>query len=369
LRTDIFVYKRKIMIDAETHPLAQRDAYTDDQLASYLSALRQNLSAPKSLPAAFQDVHSLHKAARSSPLATLSTLMKFHLAAIPWGSLKIHYSPTHTLTLSPPDQLFNKLITRRFGGYCMEQNLFFSHILRSLGYEVYLTGARISLAVNAPPERTEVEKDGYMGFEHMVIFALINDGGQERKYVVDVGYGAFNALEPILLKECEECACQPGTIGRLVRRLVAASSLRRKTEMWVFQNKFVGKEDVGEEGWTNAYCFGEMEWFQTDFEVSNYRTSMDPTSWFRREFILTRMVARGERGIEAEGKGDAEIVGSVTFMGGNLTKRIGGGKSETIKECVTEQERVEMLREWFGIELSAEERESIRGWKSALKLK
>jgi arylamine N-acetyltransferase len=356
------------MIDAEAHPLTQRDTYTDDQLASYLKTLLQNLSSTSTLPAAFQDVPSLHKAARSSPLSTLSTLMKLHLAAIPWGSLKIHYSPSHSLPLSPPDQLFNKLITRRLGGYCMEQNLFFSHILRSLGYEVYLSGARISLAVNAPPERTDAEKDGYMGFEHMVIFALIEEGGEERNYVVDVGYGAFNALEPILLKEGEECICQPGTIGRLVRRPVAASSLRRKTEMWVFQNKFVGKDDVGEDGWTNAYCFGEMEWFQTDFEVSSYRTSMDPTSWFRREFLLTRMIARGEQGVNAEGDGDAEIVGSVTFMGGNLTKRIGGGKSETIKECETEEDRVKMLKEWFGIKLSDEEREAIRGWKSALKM-
>jgi arylamine N-acetyltransferase len=356
------------MIEAETHPLTQRDAYTDNQLALYLSALLKNLTFPTTLPAAIQDVHSLHKAARSSPLSTLSTLMKLHLAAIPWGSLKIHYSPSHTLPLSPPDQLFDKLITRRFGGYCMEQNLFFSHVLRSLGYEVYLTGARISLAVNAPPERSEAEKDGYMGFEHMVIFALIEEGGEERKYVVDVGYGAFNALEPILLKEGEECACQPGTVGRLVRRPIAASSLRSKTEMWVFQNKFVGKEDGGDNGWTNAYCFGEMEWFQTDFEVSNYRTSMDPTSWFRREFILTRMVARGENVLSAKGQTDAEIVGSITFMGGNLTKRIAGGKSETIKQCETEEERVEMLREWFGIGLSEEEREAIRSSKSALKM-
>lgn len=370
------------MVDTNcpTHPLAERPTYTDDQLSQYLQHLHYHLPPSVSLPTAFQDVASLHHAARVSPLSTLSTLMKLHLSATPWGSLALHYSPTHTLPLTPPSHLFEKLITRRIGGYCMEHNLFFSHILRSLGYELYLTGARISHAVNADPSRSDAEKDGYGGFEHMLIIALVDDGSGhgERKYVVDVGYGAYNALAPLLLREYEEWACQPGSIGRVVRRSIAASTQRNKQEMWVFQNKTVGKKKVhetgegdgerkGEGGWTNAYCFAEMEWFQTDFEVSNYRTSMDPSSWFRNMFILTRMVLRGEEGMEGEGGDVLDVVGSVTFTDGVLSKRIGGGKSEKIRECETEGERVDLLRKWFGVELTQEEREGIRGWKSELK--
>lgn len=38
-----------------------------------------------------------------------------------------------------------------------------------------------------------------------------------------------------------------------------------------------------------------------------------------------------------------------------------GGKTQVVKVCKTEAERVEALREYFGIELTEEEREGIRG--------
>lgn len=37
------------------------------------------------------------------------------------------------------------VIGRGRGGYCMENCVFFNHILRACGFETYLTGARIRL--------------------------------------------------------------------------------------------------------------------------------------------------------------------------------------------------------------------------------
>ena len=358
------------MADADIHPLAQRPTYSEPQLKEYVSHLHRNIPKQQSL-----SLSTLQSEIKSSPIAALGKLMRLHLASVPWGNLALHYTPTHILPLSPPNYLFKKLVTRNFGGYCMEQNLLFSNILRSLRYDVYLTGARISHSVG---DTRGKNADGYGGFEHMVIFMLIGDA----KYLVDVGFGSGNALAPVLLKEGEEVKCQPGMVGRVVRRPLAASTLRGAgtQDWWVFQNKIEGKDDVGEGGWTNAYCFGEMEWFEEDFAVSNYKTSQSPRSWFTYTFVVTRMILKGEKadgekvqveqggasGKEKEGK-EVELVGSVTMFGGRLTRRIGGGGSEVLKDFRSEAERVEMLREWFGVELREEEREGIKGVVTELK--
>ena len=257
----------------------------------------------------------------------------------------------------------------------MEQNLLFTNVLRTLGYDLYLTGGRISHSVG---DTRGKHPDGYGGFEHMLILITI----EHQKYLVDVGFGGGNALGPVLLREGEEVTCQPGIVGRVVKRPLAASTQKSKEMWWVFQNKVVGKEDVGEQGWTNAYCFNEMEWFEEDFATSNHKTSTSPRSWFTYTFVITRMILEGEEAAgggpehrhlngevgtkEGEEEGVA-VLGSVTLFGGTLTRRIGGGESEVLMECKSEADRVEMLRRWFGIELREDEREGISGMSTELK--
>jgi arylamine N-acetyltransferase len=43
-----------------------------------------------------------------------------------------------------PDDLFYKLVERGFGGYCMENTNLFGTVLRSLGYRLYTTAARVN---------------------------------------------------------------------------------------------------------------------------------------------------------------------------------------------------------------------------------
>lgn len=73
----------------------------------------------------------------------LDLLMKQHLTNIPFENLDLHYSQSKTIPLHPVI-LFRKIVqsTGR-GGYCMENNTIFACLLRSLGYDLYLTGARI----------------------------------------------------------------------------------------------------------------------------------------------------------------------------------------------------------------------------------
>lgn len=68
------------------------------------------------------------------------------MARVPFENLALHYSTHHNVILDL-DFLFEKMVTRGMGGYCMENNRFFATILRTLGYTVLSGGARVSNAV------------------------------------------------------------------------------------------------------------------------------------------------------------------------------------------------------------------------------
>jgi hypothetical protein len=71
---------------------------------------------------------------RKPDLQLLAALKRHHPASIPFENLALHYSPPpHTISLDP-QVVYENFITRRCGGYCMEQNPFFAHMRRGLGF-------------------------------------------------------------------------------------------------------------------------------------------------------------------------------------------------------------------------------------------
>ena len=81
----------------------------------------------------------------------LSVLHTYQLSAIPYENLSIHYNPEHKNSLDP-QELYEKFMHNGRGGYCMENSIFFNHILGALGFNAYTAGARIRLRVNGVPE-------------------------------------------------------------------------------------------------------------------------------------------------------------------------------------------------------------------------
>lgn len=75
-------------------------------------------------------------------LRRLRQLMLRHIARVPFENVGIHYNPTHRLSLEL-DDLFDKIVVRSKGGYCVELNAFFAAILRGLGYTVLTVGGRV----------------------------------------------------------------------------------------------------------------------------------------------------------------------------------------------------------------------------------
>lgn len=110
---------------------------------TYTSAQIQKFFKRISLPSHLVDIFS-------SPdfepdLESLRQLQIYTVASIPFESLSLHYSPDHKICISP-SYLYNKFVEKdaERGGYCMEISTFFGTVLRSLGYNCWGSGARIS---------------------------------------------------------------------------------------------------------------------------------------------------------------------------------------------------------------------------------
>lgn len=57
---------------------------------------------------------------------------------------------------------------------------------------------------------------------------------------------------------------------------------------------------------------------------------------------------------------EERIIGKIMLVNGGVKKNL-GGKTETIKVCGREEERIRALKEYFGIELTREEQEGVKG--------
>jgi len=110
--------------------------------------------------------------------------------------------------------------------------------------------------------------------------------------------------------------------------------------------------------WSGGYCFTEFEWLPQDFEIINYRTSKDPKSWFTYKLALARTLIDEETRTKA--------IGMITLTERKVARRIGTGEKEVLVEAKSEAERVQALRQWFGIVLTPEEERGIRSMPSEI---
>ncbi|KAK4455210.1 hypothetical protein QBC34DRAFT_391793 [Podospora aff. communis PSN243] len=287
---------------------------------------------------------------RNAALALLHTLVTHQLATVPFESLSLHYSPTHTLSLHPQD-LFTKIVNRRRGGYCMENNTFFGAILRTIGFTVTPVGGRVSHATAGRPGT------GYMGWNHMVNLVTLStteDGQEEEKYLVDVGFGANGPVRPLLLTPGQETPAGIDAVRYKLRYEALPQHTDRSQRMWIYsyRNNADGK-------WLDAYAFAEMEFLPDDFAVMNLATSTLRTSFFVQSLFCVRMVVDGE----------GKPAGWTVLHGDKVTRRV-RGRVEAEEEFKSEEQRVDALQRWFGIVLDEVEKRGIRelpteirGWK------
>ena len=110
--------------------------------------------------------------ARGADLPALRHLQHAHLHAVPFENLDIRSGRALDLGEAA---LFDKIVSRRRGGICYEQNTLFAALLRALGFQVSLLAAEVGTG------------EGTFGpaFDHMALLVVID----ERRFLADVGFG------------------------------------------------------------------------------------------------------------------------------------------------------------------------------------
>ncbi|MDO4290828.1 MAG: arylamine N-acetyltransferase [Eggerthellaceae bacterium] len=135
------------------------------------------------------DADRFGSGALACDMETLSRLTFAHQCAVPFETVSIYRSGK--VPCVEVDALFDKLVTRRLGGFCFELNKLFEELLRTLGFDVRPCLCR---AVRG--------RDGRMPINHRGILALID--GAER--FADVGFGGPMAAGALTLVDGAEQA-------------------------------------------------------------------------------------------------------------------------------------------------------------------
>jgi N-hydroxyarylamine O-acetyltransferase len=199
----------------------------------------------------------------------LAELHRAHVAAIPFENL----DPRRGVAVSlEPADLEDKLVRRRRGGYCFEQNLLLKAALDAQGAQVDLFLARVRLGrpPGTPRPRT-----------HLVL-RVRADG---RDWHADVGYGRGTLLEPIPF----------GTGGPY------------EQSGWRYRVIQDGPELVlqtGQDaGWVDLYGFVPEPVPFIDVETSNWFTCTHPRSPFVTGLIVAAQRPDGTRLILSDWEG------------------------------------------------------------------
>ncbi len=140
---------------------------------------------------------------QSPDIATLGSIIARHAASIPFEAIDVLLGRRIDLS---PEAIDAKLIDRRRGGYCFEQNGLLQRVLMSLGYRVEPLMARVlwMREPEAPPP----------AWSHMALRVFVEDVS----YLVDVGFGSCVPTAPLRFDRTTSCPhrrLRPTLPGRL----------------------------------------------------------------------------------------------------------------------------------------------------------
>lgn len=186
----------------------------------------------------------------------LTTLHLLHPGAIPFENLDPLLGRRVRLDAV---SLSEKLVRRRRGGYCFEQNGLFSYILEALGFHVTPLAARVRLGLPSDAPQTPLT--------HMLTKVELPEG----PVLCDVGFGGQSPTAPLRLEPKLEQTTPHGTYR--FQTYAAGYELEMRTG----------------EGWAALYRFSEEPQSTTDYEVSNWYTSTHPGSFFTSSLVAARV--------------------------------------------------------------------------------
>ncbi|XP_046696291.1 arylamine N-acetyltransferase, pineal gland isozyme NAT-10-like isoform X1 [Silurus meridionalis] len=127
-------------------------------------------------------------------LATLRTVHKLHVMSISFENLSVHCGERNTMDLQI---VYEKIVKNHRGGWCCENNLLFSWVLREMGYKYTTLGCKVFNTL----------KNDFNPFNSHLINMVEIEG---KPYIADVSFGVscqiWHPLEMIAGKDQEQPA-------------------------------------------------------------------------------------------------------------------------------------------------------------------
>lgn len=174
----------------------------------------------------------------------------------------------------------------------------------------------------------------------MANIATIDD----KRYLVDVGYGADGPCTPLPLDSSAILYGLPNQQLRLEHKSLP-QHLDKSQRVWVYSQK------RGSEEWADIYHFPDVEFFPLDFDILNHH-AMTKSLW--ASTVVAQRFTLDEDGVK--------ISGTLLLVRGEL--KAGNSspqKMKVVKMMETEEQRLKTLEEHFSIILTEDERDAIKG--------
>ena len=228
----------------------------------------------------------------------LDELIYAHQRTVPFENLEV-YEEHKTPSLAKAD-LFDKIVTRKRGGYCFELNGLFYSLLQGLGFDVQPCMARVLLRPNPYPMIT-----------HRATIVRI-DG---KRFLADVGFGGpMPNFAPVL-----EDGASRTELGQTF-------ALRPHDDFW-WNVWYTGSSE--EEKAVLRFCLMPAE--EQDFVVFSFFQANNPQSVFRQ---------RRQANVRTE-------TGAFDLLNTTFTEYANGQK--TVIELTSDEELDRTLADKFGI--------------------
>lgn len=203
----------------------------------------------------------------------LSKLQEAHFLHIPFENISIHEKERQSdigLSLTI-DDLFDKIVAQRRGGFCYELNGLFGWLLSELGFSVeYLVAIVVIRGIYEPDHGM---------LDHMVL--RINDF--DEPYLVDVGFGDSYRTPLSYTRQNQDIS---GTY-RIQKRVEALTDpLSQISYIYEMQRIEDGK-------WVPQYILADDTFQLKDFVLSCNHTETSDESSFTKRLVVTKATKEG----------------------------------------------------------------------------
>jgi N-hydroxyarylamine O-acetyltransferase len=191
---------------------------------------------------------------REPSLAVLCAIVAAHSAAIAFENVDVLLKRGVRIDVGTVQR---KLVQRRRGGYCFEQNALLEAGLKAVGFSLITLAARVVRGLPEPAATARAHK-------------LLQVDLSEGPHIADVGYGNLTPTAPLALRPGEEQA----TPNESFRLMPHGSELLLQARLG--------------DAWDSLYRFGLEPAPPADYEMANWFASTFPGSPFYANLLVAR---------------------------------------------------------------------------------